>query len=65
MRYREHLVHGIWMVYEAERHRPAPPAFFDQQLVKAHSSERPTDFSPNVSEKGLVKAHSFQILGEK
>ena len=27
--------------------------------------ERPTDFSPNVSENGLVKAHSFQILCEK
>ena len=33
--------------------------------MKAHSLERPTDFSPNVSENGLVQAHSFQILGEK
>ena len=37
----------------------------NQFLVKAHSLERPTDFSPNVSENGLVKAYSFQILGEK
>ena len=37
----------------------------NQFLVKAHSLERPTDSSPNVSENGLVKTHSFQILGEK
>ena len=41
--------------YEAERHRPAPPAFFDQKL----------NYLINfVSENGL-KAHSFQILGGK
>ena len=33
--------------------------------MKAHSSGWPTDFSPNVSENWIVKAHSFPILGEK